>query len=428
MARITKQLVDSTKPGRDRAFLWDDRLPGFGLLVLPSGSRSFLFQYRTREGRSRRITIAKVGTMAPEQARVIAQGFAHMVRTGGDPLADKQAARDALTVGELLDAYVASPHYATKAPSTRATGKGQIAAHLRPLLGRRYTDKLTQDDIRRCFASIRDGRTAKSTKTGPRGLSRVTGGEGAARYACRLLRAAFQWAVAERLIERDPSSGVAFGGDGMRDTVLDGPGYTRLFETLATMEAARRLRPAVADAIRIIAMTGARRGEVTGLRWNHVDLQGGRIVLPPSAHKTGAKTGAPRVIALPAAAQAIISRQPASDPAGYVFLATKGDGPISLAKPWDIVRREASLPAGIGLHALRHSVATSLAISGAAAPEIMATLGHRQLSTVARYLHFQTDARAALAERAAAPALAGMAAAAGMPRAAILPLPKRRGR
>jgi hypothetical protein len=50
-------------------------------------------------------------------------------------------------------------------------------------------------------------------------------------------------------------------------------------------------------------------------------------------------------------------------------------------------------------------------MDGAQAPEIMAAMGHRQLSTVQRYIHFAETAQQALAERAAAPALAGMAVA-----------------
>ena len=307
-------------------------MPGFGLLTLPTGARSFVFQYRTAAGRSRRATIGKVGTVTSEQARKLAEGMAHTVRTGGDPLQDKLDARNALTVGRVLDLYMASAHYATKAASTQATGRGQIERHLRPLIGKRYVERLTQDDIKRAFSAIRDGETAATVKTGFRGLARVRGGEGAARYACRLLRAAFTWAVAERLIERDPTRGVDFGRDGERDAVLDVDGYARLFSTLATMERERRLRPAVADAIRIIAMTGARRGEITGLRWRHVDMQGGRIVL--QQHKTARTTGKPRVIALPSAVQAIIARQPAGEPDGFVFRRIEGGRAASLAKPW----------------------------------------------------------------------------------------------
>jgi integrase len=423
MARISKRIVDAARADAKPSFIWDERLAGFGLLTLPSGAKSFVYQYRSPEGRSRRATIGKVGAITPEQARTIAEGMSRTVKGGGDPLADKAAARAELTVNALLDRYVDSAHYATKAASTQSTGRGQIERHLKPLLGKRHVNRLEQEDIRRAFAAIRDGKTAVTVKTGPHGLARVRGGEGAARYACRLLRAAFAWAVDERLIQRNPTTGVDFGIDGERDAVLDAEGYARLFATLAKMETERRLRPTVADAIRVIALTGARLGEITGLRWKH--LKGGQIILPPRAHKTGHKTKKPRTITLPAAAQQIIAAQPESGPDNFVFSPSKGAGPVSLAK-WQMIRSEAGLPQGFGLHGLRHSIATLLAVGGAQAAEIMISLGHRQMATTTRYLHFADTARAALAERAAAPALAGMAAARGAPKADVVKLPRRK--
>jgi hypothetical protein len=53
-----------------------------------------------------------------------------------------------------------------------------------------------------------------------------------------------------------------------------------------------------------------------------------------------------------------------------------------------------------------------MAMAGAEASQIMAALGHSQLSTVQRYIHFAKNAREALAEQAAAIAIAGMNAAA----------------
>lgn len=426
MARISKRVVDAERPGAKPAFTWDSTLPGFGLLVLPSGAKSYVYQYRTAEGRTRRATIAKVGTLTPDQARTIAEAHAATVKAGGDPLENKATARTALTVGDLLDRYLASGRFAEKADTTRPIDRGRIDRHLRPLLNTRHVHKLQAEDVRRAFAAIRDGKTATRLKTGKRGLARVTGGEGAARMAIRLLRAVFSWGVAEKLIAHNPAAGVSTGADGAREAVLEPDDYQRLFETLTAMEAEHRLRPAAADAIRLIAMTGARRGEIAGLLWSHVDLKGGRIVIPAAAHKTGRSTGKARVIHLPAAAREIIARQPEGE--GFVFAPAKGEGALALSKPWRAVRAEAKLPEGIGLHGLRHSLASLLAVGGAGAPEIMQSLGHTQLRTVARYIHFADQARTALAERAAAPALAGMAAAAGTPRATVEPLPARKGR
>jgi len=67
------------------------------------------------------------------------------------------------------------------------------------------------------------------------------------------------------------------------------------------------------------------------------------------------------------------------------------------------------LPKDIGLHGLRHSLASHMAMQGAQASEIMTVMGHRNLATSQKYIHWATDARQQIAEKAAAIALAGMA-------------------
>ena len=133
-----------------------------------------------------------------------------------------------------------------------------------------------------------------------------------------------------------------------------------------------------------------------------------QIVLPPKSHKTGHKTGKARIISLPTAALEIIARQPAGEPDAYVFKPAKGRGPLALAKPWEKVRQEAELPQNIGLHGLRHSVGSHMAMNGASLNEIMEILGHRQASTSMRYIHFAEKARSTLGERAASVAVAGL--------------------
>src|SRR5262245_3619183 len=130
MARISKRIVDAAKPAAKRLFVWDDTLPGFALLVLPSGARSYVFNYRNSGGRSRRATIGKVGALTPDQARKLADGMSQTVKGGGDPLEDKRKARAVPIVGELLDAYLASEKFAEKASSTREIDAGRIERHL----------------------------------------------------------------------------------------------------------------------------------------------------------------------------------------------------------------------------------------------------------------------------------------------------------
>ena len=407
MSKITKRVVDAAATKQDRYIIWDEEIKGFGLLVMPSGIKSYFYQYRTSEGRQRRATIGKHGEWTPTKARAKAEDHREVVRSGRDPLADKRALKEVPTVGELLDAYLGSESFKDKALSTQRVDKGRIERHLRPLLGRRHAHSLNGEEIKRSFNAIREGSTAKDEKTRKRGRARVTGGPGTARMAIELLRSIFNWAN----VKPNPCDGVKTGSSGTRETILeDSDAYRRLFATLDRMETERRIRSPVADAIRLIALTGCRRGEAAGLRWGNVDLKQGRILLPPQSHKTGRKTGKPREITLPAEAQKIIAQQSEGGPDDFVFSPTRGDGAIALSKAWRKVRKEADLPETLGLHGLRHSIASHLAMGGAQAAEIMTAMGHRQLSTVQRYIHFAQNARQVLAERAASVALAGMAA------------------
>jgi integrase len=411
MTKITKRVVDAAQSSTKPFFIWDVEIKGFGLIVLPSGVKSYLYQYRTPEGRSRRATIGKHGDWTAEQAREKADGWREMVRAGKDPLAERKKRREALSVADLLDEYLESPKFAEKASSTQAIDRGRVSRHLKPTLGKLIADQVKPDDVRRAFKAITEGKTAADVKTGRRGRAIVTGGEGAARGAIKLLRAVYSWAIEEGAAPDNPAAPVNIGTDGQKDVILgDAKAYERLFKALDALEAEKAIRSAVADAIRVLALTGARRNEIAGLRWRHVDLKANALVLPPAEHKTGRRVGKPRVIGLPAAAQLIIARQPEGQPDDFVFTPAKGEGAVSLSKPWRVVRVRAKLPEGIGLHGLRHSLASHLAMDGAQGAELMQALGHKQISTTQRYIHFAEKAKARLAERAASTALAGMRA------------------
>ncbi len=410
MPKLTKTVVDAEQPGDKEWFVWDAEIKGFGLKVFPTGIKSFVFQYRTPEGRSRRVTIGKFSeTLTADQARKMAKDFAHEVHAGRDPMGEKKARRDALTVNQLLDLYAKSEAFADNAESTQATDRGRIDRHLLPLLGKAFADNLTTEQVMKAHRAIKDGKTACRVKTKARGLAKVTGGEGTADKSVLLLSAAYSWAIKNKFAKNNPASKIEFPKSGVRDTILnDAKDYGRLFATLQKMENEKRIRSAAADAIRFIALTGARRGEATGLRWEWVNLKTGFITIPARQHKTGRKTKTPRIIALPAEAQAIIARQPEGDPDARVFRQAKGSGPISFGKVWPTLRTEAKLPANIGLHGLRHSVGTHLAMAGASAVELMEALGHKQIGTTLRYIHFTEQARSTLAERAAGVAMAGL--------------------
>ncbi len=139
------------------------------------------------------------------------------------------------------------------------------------------------------------------------------------------------------------------------------------------------------DAQRIsqlVWLTGARRGEIEGLKWSEVDFNFG--MLRKETSKTGAK-----VIPVGRAALQILNdqRQWTSSNQIWVFPGSKGDGHFDgLSKEWGRIRRLAKIE-DVRVHDLRHTFASVGAGGGIGLPLIGGILGHRQASTTQRYAH-----------------------------------------
>ena len=90
------------KTGQD--FLWDTDVKGFGVRILPSGARTFWYQYRPRGGKGRMIRIGPYPAISVAKARKIASTYAGKVAEGGNPAADLHAERmrDKATLRVLL--------------------------------------------------------------------------------------------------------------------------------------------------------------------------------------------------------------------------------------------------------------------------------------------------------------------------------------
>jgi hypothetical protein len=149
MPKLTKRFVESVKPAAADQVIFDDDIPGFGLRVLSSGVRSYLVQYRNKQGRSRRLTIGKHGKITADGARKDALRIFDAVRAGRDPVAERRAYIDAPIVNDLLDRYIAEHVERRNRPRMRQ----ECQLH-RP----------TWTDSPRCRAQERQGRDHRAAR------------------------------------------------------------------------------------------------------------------------------------------------------------------------------------------------------------------------------------------------------------------------
>ena len=157
----------------------------------------------------------------------------------------------------------------------------------------------------------------------------------------------------------------------------------RLAEALDT-EARRSANPYPPAAIKLLLLTGCRKGEITNLRWEHVDFERECLRLPDS--KTGAK-----VVYLNAPARALLQELPHFADNSRVIPGMRADSAsAAIENVWSSVRKAAGL-ADVRLHDLRHSFASVGAAGGLSLPIIGALLGHKHATTTARYAHLSAD-------------------------------------
>ena len=151
-----------------------------------------------------------------------------------------------------------------------------------------------------------------------------------------------------------------------------------------TAESDGVIGPFAASGLRLALFTGARSGEITATKWDHVDWQRRLIRLPDS------KTNEPRTIHLSDAAVEVLRNVPRVGP--YVIAGARHGKPFkSLSRSWIVAREYAGLK-DVRLHDLRHSYASLAAGRGVSLHMIGKLLGHKDPATTARYAHLARDA------------------------------------
>lgn len=404
MEKITKRAVDALKPNKVgikvwENFLWDRELRGFGVRVSPTGLKVYVIQYRNPEGKSRRLALGRHGLLTPEQARDFARERLVLIARGEDPTQAREVDRDGMTVGQVCDWYLAEAEAGRLLgrrrkpikPSTLAMDRSRIEAHVRPLLGSRRVASLKLLDIEGMQADIAAGKTAKP-RAGSRGGA-TTGGGGTAARTVSTLHSLLEHAFRLELIERNPAKGVRKLAGEARDRRLSAGEIAALGQALRQAEQGGE-HPAGIAVIRLLLLTGFRRGEALGLQRAWVDAEIQAVRFPDT--KTGAQ-----VRPIGRAALDLIRAQLRRDVSPFVFPSDWGEGHFTAAvsvldRACTVARLQDVTP-----HTLRHTFASVAADLGFTELTIAALLGHAARGVTQRYVHVDEAVRMA-ADRVAA--------------------------
>jgi len=145
--KLTRTAVETAQPEAQAIELRDTLVPGFLCKITPAGRRVFMLQYRTNGGERRKPSLGLFGELTVEQARALAQEWLAHVRRGGDPAADKAAARTAPTVKELCTKFMEDHSKQRNKPSTQKGYWKTINNNVIPLLGRMKVQDVKRPDI-----------------------------------------------------------------------------------------------------------------------------------------------------------------------------------------------------------------------------------------------------------------------------------------
>jgi len=392
--KLTKTVIDAIEPdGRDR-IIWDAELKRFGVRVTETGKKTYVVQYKAG-GATRRYTIAACNLMAPEEARKIARQKLAEIAQGADPSAERKAAREKpkeMTVAELCESYmdaarkglVKSRFHKPKAASTVEIDEGRIKRHIEPLIGRTKASQLTRADVQRMVDDIAIGETAAIVKTKARGVARVTGGASTASRVAELLGGIWTWAERRGHVSgANPARGLEKHKGEAKDRVLSRDELRRLGLAL---DANSGRYPLACFAIRLIALTGARREEIVGLTWREIDADGSCLRLEET--KTG-KSQRPLGKSALELLRTIQREARLSDE--YVFPSRDNTRSADLKKTIAKIFDEAGLQDARS-HDLRRTFASTAAELGYSDATIAELIGHARRGVTERHYVRRPDA------------------------------------
>lgn len=361
MPKLTKRFVETIYPDSTKTLkYWDTELKGFGVVVLPSGRRTYCIKYRNRDRIQKRLKIGVHGHITAEEARNLAKIQLGKVAYGEDLAKTEKQIRHMPLVTELAEKYLTLHAETQKSSKSIKEDQAMLKNYILKKFGTRSVDSITFEDIQALHASL-DKKRVMSNRI----LSLLS----------KMFNLAIQW----KWRTDNPVSGVKKYQENKRTRWLQEDEMKRLLSVLDAYP-----NQTIANIIRLLLLTGARRNEVLLATWDQFDLEQG--VWTKKAHNTKQK----RMEHSPLSQESLsilkeIEKKKSDSP--FLFPGKAKDKPLQdIKKSWATIRKRASL-IDFTIHDLRHTYASHLVSSGLSLSIVGKLLGHTQVSTTQRYAH-----------------------------------------
>src|SRR5262249_28403245 len=298
-------------PARGNRIVYDDTVTGLGIRVTAAGHKAFILGYVTRAGRQRRYTIGGADRWTASDARRRAKQLKAEIDQGGDPLAAIEAEREAPDMAALV-ARFREEHYPRLLASSAADYERMLSQHVLPHFG----ERVKVADV--AFADV-DALHRKVTRLGYKHR---------ANRAIALTSKMFSLAIRWGWRTDNPCRGIERNREHARRRYLSSDELARLVEALAKFPDKN-----IADVVKMLLLTGARRNEVFTMNWEHLDLAAGTWAKPPSNTKQNEAHAVP----LSAPARALLAERLSkrADGENFVFPSNRSGKPyIDLWHAW----------------------------------------------------------------------------------------------
>lgn len=335
--KLTKQIVESIEPDESkRIVLWDIEITGFCIRIYPSGKKTYFFQYRNKDRKSHIIKIGVHGNITTKFAREKALKISLSISSGEDPSLTSPPKEENHTILNLAEEYLKYHARIKKVPKGYREDKAVLNEVVLKKYGSVKVKSISTFDLQKLHSELQ--------KT-PYKANRVRA------LLSKMFSLAIQWGWRSD----NPINGVEEYVEYERLRLLNDAELQRLWAVLDA-----HYNQSEANAIRLLLLTGSRRGEVLQATWDQFDLE--KEVWAKPAHTTKQK----RMEHLSLSIQTIeiLKNMKAQSDSSFLFPSKiTGESLQGIKKAWDAIKSRANL-ADVHLRDLRYTRLSHLVSSG----------------------------------------------------------------